>query len=99
MDTNANIVDLAIVGAGPGGMAAAIEAKLAGIENIVVIDKEPHHNDMINKFYKKVKRVDKDWMGIKFEFIGNVRLEECSKEESIEKRDNNITEASALEKY
>jgi len=99
MDTNANIVDLAIVGAGPGGMAAAIEAKLAGIENIVVIDKAPHHNDMIHKFYKKGKRVDKDWMGIKFEFTGNVTFEECSKEEYIEQMDKKLTEAGVLDKF
>ena len=54
---NGKIVDIAVIGAGPGGMACAIEAKLAGIDNIMVIDKAPHHNDMIHKFYKKGKRV------------------------------------------
>ena len=84
------VVDIAIIGAGPGGMACAIEAKLAGIDNIVVIDKAPHHNDMIHKFYKKGKRVDKDWMGIKFEFTGNVTFEECSKEEYIQQMDDKL---------
>ncbi|MBN2817024.1 MAG: NAD(P)-binding domain-containing protein [Campylobacterales bacterium] len=93
------IVDIAIIGAGPGGMASAIEAKLAGIENIVVIDKAPHHNDMIHKFYKKGKRVDKDWMGIKFEFTGNVTFEECSKEEYIEQMDKKLSDAGVLERF
>jgi len=93
------VVDIAIIGAGPGGMAAAIEAKLAGIENVVVIDKAPHHNDMIHKFYKKGKRVDKDWMGIKFEFTGNVTFEECSKEEYIEQMDKKLQEAGVLDKF
>ncbi|MEA2073206.1 MAG: NAD(P)-binding domain-containing protein [Campylobacterota bacterium] len=93
------IVDIAIIGAGPGGMAAAIEAKQAGIENIVVIDKAPHHNDMIHKFYKKGKRVDKDWMGIKFEFTGNVTFEECSKEEYIEQMDVKLKEAGVLDHF
>ena len=96
---NGKIVDIAIIGAGPGGMAAAIEAKLAGIENIVVIDKAPHHNDMIHKFYKKGKRVDKDWMGIKFEFTGNVTFDECSKEEYIDQMDTKLKNAGVLDKF
>ena len=93
------IVDIAIVGAGPGGMACAIEAKLAGIENIVVFDKAPHHNDMIHKFYKKGKRVDRDWMGKKFEFEGNVRFEECSKEEYIQQMDDLLASHNVLDKF
>lgn len=93
------VVDIAIIGAGPGGMACAIEAKLAGIENIVVIDKAPHHNDMIHKFYKKGKRVDKDWMGIKFEFTGNVTFEECSKEEYIKQMDDKLKKAGVLNAF
>jgi len=93
------IVDIAIVGAGPGGMACAIEAKLAGIENIIVFDKAPHHNDMIHKFYKKGKRVDRDWMGIKFEFVGNVRFEECSKEDYIQQMDDLLASHGILDKF
>ena len=93
------VVDIAIIGAGPGGMAAAIEAKLAGIDNIVVIDKAPHHNDMIHKFYKKGKRVDKDWMGIKFEFTGNVSFEECSKEDYIQQMDDKLKDAGVLDNF
>ena len=37
---NGKIVDIAIIGAGPGGMACAIEAKLAGIDNILVTMKK-----------------------------------------------------------
>jgi len=93
------IVDIAIIGAGPGGMACAIEAKLAGIDNIVVFDKAPHHNDMIHKFYKRGKRVDRDWMGIKFEFEGNVRFDECSKEEYIQQMDDLLASHGVLEKF
>jgi thioredoxin reductase (NADPH) len=96
---NGKVVDIAIIGAGPGGMACAIEAKLAGIENIVVIDKAPHHNDMIHKFYKKGKRVDKDWMGIKFEFTGNVTFDECSKEEYIQQMDEKLKGAGVLDHF
>ena len=97
--TNGKTVDLAIIGAGPGGMAAAIEAKLAGLDNIIVIDKAPHHNDMIHKFYKKGKRVDKDWMGIKFEFTGNVTFEECSKEDYIQQMNDKLSDAGVLDRF
>ncbi|NOR55686.1 MAG: SidA/IucD/PvdA family monooxygenase [Sulfurovum sp.] len=93
------IVDIAIIGAGPGGMACAIEAKLAGIENIIVVDKASTHNDMIHKFYKKGKRVDRDWMGIKFEFEGNVTFDECSKEAYIKQMDDLLASHGVLDKF
>ena len=93
------VVDIAIVGAGPGGMACAIEAKLAGIENIIVFDKASYHNDMIAKFYKKGKRVDRDWMGIKFEFEGNVTFDECLKEEYIDQMDKLLDGHGLLDKF
>lgn len=93
------VVDIAIIGAGPGGMASAIEAKLAGIENIIVVDKAATHNDMIHKFYKKGKRVDKDWMGRKAEFEGNVSFEECSKEEYIKQMDDLLSSHGVLDKF
>ncbi len=93
------IFDIAIIGAGPGGMASAIEAKLAGIHNIIVVDKAETHNYMIHKFYKKGKRVDKDWMGIKFEFEGNVTFEECSKEEYIQQMDDLLASHGVLDKF
>ncbi|CAA6823381.1 MAG: Thioredoxin reductase (EC [uncultured Sulfurovum sp.] len=93
------VVDIAIIGAGPGGMACAIEAKLAGIDNIMVIDKASTHNDMIHKFYKRGKRVDKDWMGRKAEFEGNVSFDECSKEEYIKQMDDLLASHGVLDKF
>ena len=93
------VLDLVIVGAGPGGVASVIEAKLAGIEKVVCLEKADSHNDMISKFYKKGKRVDKDWQGKKFEFIGNVTFEECSKEEYLEQMDKKIKDAGVEDKF
>ena len=93
------IFDIAIIGAGPGGMASAIEAKLAGINNIIVVDKAETHNYMIHKFYKKGKRVDRDWMGIKFDFVGNVTFDECSKEEYIKQMDDLLASHGVLDKF
>jgi thioredoxin reductase (NADPH) len=93
------VFDLAIIGAGPGGIASAIEAKLAGIEKFIVLEKADNHSDMIRKFYKPGKRVDKDWQGKKFEFIGNVTFEECSKEEYLDQMEQKIQEAEIADKF
>jgi len=93
------VFDIAIIGAGPGGVASVIEAKLAGIEKVIVLEKADNHNDMIRKFYKPGKRVDKDWQGKKFEFIGNVTFEECSKEEYLEQMDKKIKDNGVEDKF
>jgi len=93
------VFDIAIIGAGPGGIASAIEAKLAGIEKFIVLEKADNHSDMIRKFYKPGKRVDKDWQGKKFEFIGNVTFEECSKEEYLDQMEQKIQDAGVADKF
>ncbi len=54
------IYDVVIVGAGPGGIASAIECKKMGIENIVLLEKTDNISAMIREYYKDGKRVDKD---------------------------------------
>jgi len=82
--------DLVIIGAGPGGIAAAVEAKIAGINKILLLEKADNHNDVIRKFYKQGKRVDKDWQGKKFEFKGNVTFQEGTKESYLKQMDDYI---------
>ncbi|MCF6206564.1 MAG: NAD(P)-binding domain-containing protein [Sulfurovum sp.] len=93
------VKDIVIIGAGPGGIASAIEAKLAGIEKVLVLDKADTHSDMIRKFYKPGKRVDKDWQGKKFEFEGNVSFEECSREEYLDQMEQKINDAGVSDKF
>jgi len=93
------VLDIVIIGAGPGGIASAIESKLAGINKILVLEKADNHSDMIRKFYKPGKRVDKDWQGKKFEFIGNVTFEECLKEEFLEQMEKKIQDAGVADKF
>ncbi len=81
------LYDLAIIGAGPGGIAAGIEAQIAGIKKKIILEKAENHNDVIRKFYKQGKRVDKDWQGKKFEFIGNVTFQEGTKESYLQEMD------------
>ena len=82
--------DLVIIGAGPGGIAAGVEAKIAGFNKVLILEKSDDHNDVIRKFYKHGKRVDKDWQGKKFEFKGNVTFEEGTKESYLEQIDKYI---------
>ncbi len=93
------VFDIAIIGAGPGGVASVIEAKLAGIDKVICLEKSDNHHDMIRKFYKPGKRVDKDWQGKKFEFIGNVTFEECLKEEYLEQMDKKIKDNGVEDKF
>ena len=82
--------DLVVIGAGPGGIAAAVEAKIAGLNKVLILEKADNHNDVIRKFYKHGKRVDKDWQGKKFEFIGNVTFQEGTKENYLQQMDDYI---------
>ena len=68
------LFDLVVIGAGPGGISAAVEAGIAGVDNskIVILEKSDAHNETVRKFYKHGKRVDVDWNGIKAEFHGHL---------------------------
>jgi len=86
------VFDLVVIGAGPGGISAAVEAKLAGVDGnkIVILEKSDAHNETVRKFYKHGKRVDVDWNGIKAEFHGHLSFEQGSKEEYIKQFDDII---------
>jgi len=86
------IFDLVVIGAGPGGISAAVEAQIAGVDNnkILILEKSDAHNETVRKFYKHGKRVDVDWNGIKAEFHGHLSFEQGSKEEYIKQFDDII---------
>ena len=60
-----NFYELAIIGAGPAGIATAIESYAAGVQKIILLEKDENHNATIRKFYKDNKRVDKIGKGKK----------------------------------
>ncbi|KIM11251.1 MAG: pyridine nucleotide-disulfide oxidoreductase [Sulfuricurvum sp. PC08-66] len=76
--------DLAIIGAGPAGIATAVEAYALGIENIILFEKGENHNMTIRKYYKDNKRVDKDWQGQKVEIEGRIAFVDGTKESTID---------------
>ena len=48
--------NLAIIGAGPAGIATAVESYLQGIRDIVLLEKDVNHNSTIRKYYKDNKK-------------------------------------------
>ena len=79
-----NIYDLIIIGGGPGGIGSAVEAKVLGLEKVLMIEKTDNHSHTIRKFYKDQKRVDKDWQGQEVELEGNVAFVDGTKESTLD---------------
>ena len=94
-----NIYDIAIIGAGPGGIGAGIEAKKAGFSNFILFEKSPEHSSTIRKFYKDGKRVDKDYKGQIVDFKGNVTFTDTSKEDILGLFDKLLEENQISPKY
>ncbi len=78
------IHNLAIIGAGPAGIATAVESYILGIRDIVLLEKDQNHNSTIRKYYKDNKRVDKDWKGQKVELDGNIYFVDGTKESTLD---------------
>lgn len=79
-----SIYDLIIIGGGPGGIGAVVEAKELGLEKVLMIEKTDNHSHTIRKFYKDRKRVDKDWQGQAVELEGNVDFVDGTKESTLD---------------
>ncbi len=78
------IYNIAIIGAGPAGIGAAIESKVAGIEDVILFEKTSDHSATIRKFYKDGKRVDKDYKGQVVDIKGSIDFKDGDKEGSLE---------------
>lgn len=74
-------VKLLIVGAGPAGIAASVEAEAAGINNMIILEKTDRICDTIFRFYPKGKRVDPFFMKTREEPLGILSFDVESKED------------------
>jgi thioredoxin reductase (NADPH) len=86
------IYDFIIIGGGPGGIGAAVEARALGVKKILLIEKSDNHSDTIRKFYKDNKRVDKNWQGQLVEMEGSIPFMDGTKETTIDFFDDLIDE-------
>lgn len=78
------LYDIVIIGGGPGGISAVVEAKVLGLKKILMIEKGDNHSQTIRKFYKENKRVDKDYKGQVVQLEGNVKFADGSKESTLD---------------
>ncbi len=78
------VYDLIVIGGGPGGIGAVVEAKELGLKKVLLLEKTENHSNTIRKFYKDKKRVDKDWQGQMVELEGNVDFVDGTKESTLD---------------
>ena len=84
---DADLLDLLIVGAGPAGIATAVEARRAGIQRILLLEKGPSHSFSIEKLYTPGKRVDKVYLGQEVACEGPVCIVDGTRETVLETLD------------
>lgn len=72
----AHHVDLFILGAGPAGINAAVEAHCLGLTSVIIEQKQVLNT--IHSYYPKEKRVDMDYKGVKADFFGKVHFPKMS---------------------
>ncbi len=75
-------VDLVVVGAGPAGIGAAVEGKMAGKE-VVLLEKGAEICQTLRVFYKDGKRVDKAYKGHDSNNLGHIPFEDGTKESTL----------------
>lgn len=76
-------VDVVIIGAGPAGIGAAVEAKLKG-KNVVLLEKSSEICQTLLTFYKDGKRVDKAYKGNESQNLGHIPFEDGTKESTLQ---------------
>ncbi|WP_104728641.1 NAD(P)-binding domain-containing protein [Helicobacter felis] len=78
------LYDVVVVGAGPSGIATAVECKLNGIAKVLLCEKEAQSCGMIRKYYKAHKRVDKDYRKQVVDIKGHIPFSDTDKEGALE---------------
>lgn len=86
------IYDVAIIGAGPAGIATAVESVIFGVENILIFEKGENHSQTIRKYFDEKKPVDRDWKGIKVELSGHINFDDGTKEDTLNIFENALKE-------
>jgi len=85
-------LDLLVIGAGPAGIATAVEARRAGIERILLLEKGSTHSFSIEKLYTPGKRVDKVYQGQEVECEGAVCIVDGNRESVLQTLESFIEE-------
>ena len=88
-------LDLLIIGAGPAGLAAAVESMHGGLAKVLVVEKGPSHSQMIRTFYKEGKRVDAKYLGLDAICMGLLCLRDGNRESFLSFMDH-VIEAHSI---
>lgn len=75
--------DVIIAGAGPGGIASAVECKKMGMQKVLLLEKTDKISSMIREYYKDGKRVDKDYKGQVVDLKGHIAFGDGNKESTL----------------
>lgn len=78
------VYDLVVIGGGPCGIGAVVEAKANGLKNVLLLEKGDNHSQTIRKFYKDNKRVDKSYKGQDSTIHGVVAFDDGTKESTLD---------------
>ncbi|QKF81221.1 NAD(P)-binding domain-containing protein [Halarcobacter ebronensis] len=79
-----SVYDIAIIGAGPAGIATSCEAVIFGVKKILMFEKGDNHSQTIRKYFNDNKPVDKDWKGIEVELKGHIDFQDGTKESTLD---------------
>jgi thioredoxin reductase (NADPH) len=71
---------LIVIGAGPAGLATAVEARAAGIDPVIILERKDHLGDTIVTFYHEGKRVDPIYRKVEVEPKGMLSFDTETKE-------------------
>lgn len=87
------VFDVIVIGCGPAGISAAVEAQALGLDTLV-LEKGEAHSQSIRKFYKEGKRVDKDYKGQVVELKGKIDLKDGNRESTLSFFDEVLNDSS-----
>ncbi|MDI6713946.1 MAG: NAD(P)-binding domain-containing protein [Thermodesulfovibrio sp.] len=92
-------LSVGIIGAGPAGIAAAVECKANGISNVVIFEKASKYCSTIRRLYPAGKRVDKNYKGEIFQTEGICTFETEAKEDFLLRMKKYINEYNISIEY
>lgn len=81
--------DLVVIGAGPAGIASAVEAKLKN-KSVLLLEKGEQICQSFRQFYKEGKRVDVVYKGINVENLSHIPFKDTNKEGALELFENEL---------
>lgn len=91
--------EVAVIGAGPGGISAALECIKGGISSVILLEKGAQCSNTIRKFYKDGKRVDRNYKGQSIELKGSFPFTDGDKDSTLKLFDSVIDSNNINIKY